>query len=100
MSEKRKPDATLVLQTRSGQKYRYEIFDGAQFAERMAHVSFCHAEQPNLQILPIDLDNTHYVRVRCNGVWMPTGRRALYPAQRVAFLIGQHLQGVLRKDGE
>ena len=97
MSEHRKPDLTFVVHTATGLKRRYELFEGDQFAERMAKVPFSHAEQPNLQVHPIDLQNTHYVRVRCNGRWMPEGRRALYPLQRVAFLIGQELQYHLRR---
>ena len=70
------------------------------FAERMAQVPFCHAEEPNMQLLPVDLQRTHYVRVRCNGVWLPKGRRALYPAYRVTFLIAQHMQQMLPKRGD
>ena len=35
MSEKRKPDLTLVMQPANGTKVRYEIFDGSQFIDRM-----------------------------------------------------------------
>lgn len=97
MSEHRKPDLTFTVVTAAGLKRRYELFEGEQFAERMAKVPFSHAEQPGLQILPVDLNNTHYVRVRCDGRWLPEGRRSLFPLQRVAFLIGQELQQHLRR---
>lgn len=95
MSEKRKPDAVLYLTTAEGKKCRYEIFHGAQFADRMAKVPFCYAEQPNLQIHPVDLQTQRLVRVRVDGKWLPVGRRALFPLSRVSFLIGQHLQHLL-----
>lgn len=100
MSEKRKPDLTFTVITAKGLKRRYELFEGDQFADRMTKVPFFHAEQPTLQLLPVDLANTHYVRVRCDGRWLPTGRRALFPLQRVSFLIGQELQSHLRRRTE
>jgi hypothetical protein len=95
MSEKRKPDLTLVMQTANGTKVRYEIFDGSQFIERMQKVPVFHAENPNVQLSPVDLENHHFVRVRVDGVWLPRGTRALYPMHRVAFLTAQHMQTLL-----
>lgn len=96
MSEKRRPDATMVL--KSGDVHRkYELYQAAQFSERAQVSSFYHAENPNLMITPLDIEQGQFVRVRCNGVWMPEGRRALYPLARLAFLIGQDLQQQLRR---
>lgn len=95
MSEKRKPDLTLVMQA-NGKKVRYEIFDGHQFADRMQKVSFIHAENPGIKLSPIDLGNHHFVRVRVDGVWLPTGQRAMFPMYRVANLIAQHLMQMAR----
>jgi len=98
MSEKRKPDLTLVMQPANGTKVRYEIFDGSQFIDRMQKVPFFHAENPNVQLSPVDLENHHFVRVRVDGVWLPKGTRAMFPMWRVATLSAQHMQSMLVGD--
>ena len=100
MTERRKPDSSLFLRTADGTRCQYEIFHARQFAERMVKVPFFHAENPGLQLQPIDLETTDFVRVRVNGSWLPAGQRALFPLHRVAFLIGQHLQQGLRRSQE
>lgn len=97
MSEKRKPDAVIMISAEDGSKTRYEIFKAQQFAERMMTVPFFHAEQPTLQVHQVDLDNQEMVRVRVNGKWEPSGRRAFFPLWRASFLIAQHIQSSLAK---
>lgn len=99
MSEKRKPDAVLTLRAGDLQR-KYELFKGSQFSKRAATTTFFHAEQPNLLLTPLDIERGHFVRVRCNGVWLPEGQRALYPLSRAAFLIAQDLQHQLKDDLE
>lgn len=100
MTEKRKPDASMFLRTADGSRCQYEIFRAEQFADRMVKVPFFHAENPNLQILPVDLETADFVRVRVNGSWLPRGQRSLFPLHRVSFLIAQHLQQGLRRSKE
>lgn len=96
MSEKRKPDAVLVLRAGDLQR-RYELFRGEQFSARAAVSTFYHAEQPNLLLTPLDIATGRFVRVRCNGKWLPEGRRAMFPLARAAFLISQDLQQQLKE---
>ncbi len=90
MSEKRRPDAVFTIKTDDVQR-RYEVFRAEQFSARAGHVPFFHAEQPDLQLTPLDIANNPYVRVRVDGVWFPQGRRSLYPAGRLAALVAQDL---------
>lgn len=97
MSEKRRPDAVITL--KSGDLNRkYELYKGAQFSDRAAVSTFYHAEQPNLLLTPLDIERGSFVRVRCDGAWVPKGRRAMFPLARVAFLISQDLQQQLREE--
>lgn len=97
MSEIRRPDATMTL--RAGDLTRkYELYQGSQFAERAGKSSFFHAEQPNLMLTPLDLENGSFVRVRCDGVWLPKGRRAMFPVHRAAYFIAQDLVEQLRSN--
>ncbi len=97
MSEKRRPD--VVFNLKSGEvNRRYEVFYAEQFMERSAKVPFFHADQLELQISPADLENQRFVRVRLDGVWQPQGRRAFYPAHRLATLIAQDVSRELRKE--
>lgn len=91
MSEKRRPDAVVTV--RAGDiNRRYELFCAEQFSERAGRSSFFHAEQPNLMLTPLDFEQGRYVRVRCDGCWLPKGRRALFPVGRASFLIAQDIQ--------
>lgn len=96
MSEKRRPDASMVM-TIAGKRRRYEIYKGEQFADRMTQAPFIHADMPSMTIYPVDLVGNDFVRVRCNGVWLPSGQRALYPLSRVAALIAMDLKDQLRR---
>lgn len=97
MSEKRRPDLTVTVKSGDLTR-RYEMFCAEQFSERAGRSSFYHAEQPNLMLTPLDFEQGKYVRVRCDGVWLPKGRRAMFPAGRASFLIAQDIhQQVLAK---
>lgn len=94
MSEKRIPDAVIRVQA-GGQNRKFELYLAEQFKERCKTQDFFHAEHPQLRLTALDFDNAVFVRVRCDGVWLPVGQRAMFPMHRATFLITQEVNKLI-----
>lgn len=92
MSERRRPDFTLVLTTQQGDRtmrHKLECYKASQFKSNAIQIQRQYDDQ-----------GVSTFRVRHNGVWVPPGQRELLTLDEVMLLAKETVQRQLMSTEE